>query len=439
MYARIECEGTRIKVQVGSAEGGSDIVNWDFTDSTFASKGCFWLMNYQMMDLRFDYFNYSPPSTGMQGVVRDSLGNTIAGAAVSTSTGGYSTTSGAGGVYSITGMDPATYSATASKANYNSQTVDDIIVSTGSMTTVDFTITDATPPTTPVVTDDGAYQTSSDSVRFSWSSSDPESGVEGYRYAVSKTTSMLDIIPGGDWLEVGTSTTHTRTGLSLANGQTYYGLVRARNPLLAVSEIGVSDGIKVAKAVPSIAQAKAEPDGTMVALEGRPVTASFTDCIYVEDPDRTSGIKVDATGIAEGALVDLVGYLSMVDGERRISGYSVTVVGAGQPPEALALGNAVLGGGSLDPYTPGVTGGVGLHNIGLLVATWGKVESAGSGYFVIEDGSGAGLQVAAPAGVSLPSPAQYVVVTGISSCESSGPQIIRLLRVRSQADIHVVQ
>ncbi|MCL6628368.1 MAG: carboxypeptidase-like regulatory domain-containing protein, partial [Armatimonadetes bacterium] len=435
LYVRIECKGTRIKVKVGTVEGGSDVVNWDFTDSTFSGKGCFWLFNYHMMDCRFDYFRYEPVPTGMEGTVRDTLGNPVGGATVTTNPGGYTATTNADGTYRIVEMTPGTYSATASKANYTPQTVNGISVSQDNMTVQDFTITDATPPTTPTVMDDGAYQTSSTTFHVWWTpSSDPESGILEYRYAISASPSSLDIIPGGEWLTVGLAREHTRTGLSLENGQTYYALVRARSNTLKPSDIGVSDGIKIAQAVSSIAEAKGRPDGTMVALDDRIVTASFGDCIYIEDPDRTSGIKVTATGIAEGAVVDLAGTLSTSGVERQISGYSVTQVGSTTVPKPVALTNMFVGGSSLNNYTPGITGAIGVHNIGLLVTTWGKVTGTGSGYFTISDGSSAGLKVVVPPGISIPAQDKYVVVTGISSSEGS---TTRVLRVRKQADVVV--
>ena len=433
LYVTIECDGTAIKIKVGTTDGGSEVVNWDLTDSTFTSKGCFWLFKYHMLDCRWDYFNCEPKATGIQGIVYDSLGNRMAGATVSTSTGGYSTTSNPDGTYAITGMSPGTYTASASKINYTTHTVEGISVVANHMTTVDFTLVDATPPTTPVVVDEGDYQTKADSMTFSWTCSDPESGIYGYRCAITSTTSPLDLIPGGEWIFVGTETTHTRTGLSLENGQTYYAMVRAKNFANKISGTGITDGIKLAKGMASIALTKAEPNGLMVALEDRPVTAGFGDCIYIEDPDGTSGIRIATTGIGEGSLVDMAGFLSMVNGEREISGYSVRADTTGDVPDPLAMVNKALGGAQLNAYTPGITGGVGLHNIGLLVTTWGRVSESGSGYFVISDGSLAGLKVTVPDAVDEPADTNYVVVTGISSVENGS----RLLRVRKQADIRI--
>ncbi len=71
----------------------------------------------------------------------------------------------------------------------------------------------------------------------------------------------------------------------------------------------------------------------------------------------------------------------------------------------------------------------------------------GFGRFVISDGSSiadpsmyAGLRVSA-AGLTMPSLDQYVRVTGVSSCFKikSGDDLYRLIRVRDQADIVVLE
>lgn len=437
LYIRIECKYYRIKIQVGTTPGGNDVVNWDLYDSTFTNKGCFWLLNYQMLDARFDYFSYELLPTGIQGTVRDVSGRPLGGVTVASSSGAYTTTTNPDGTYSILTMQPGVYSFTASKSGYFSQTVSGINVAYGNTTQVDFMLTDSTPPTTPVVLDDGDYQTSENSLHFSWSASDPESGIAEYEYAISQTTSPAGIISGGEWLPVGTATQHTRTGLSLANGQIYYGLVRARNPAYVWSEIGVSNGIRVAKGVSSISRAKAEPNGRMIALDDRIVTAVFNDCIYIEDPDRTSGIRVIATGLSEGTVLDLAGYLSTTNGEREISAYFVTPGGSCPVPKPLTLSNISLGGASLNAYTPGITGALGVNNIGLLVTTSGRVKSPGTGYFTISDGSLSSLKVVVPPGVTMPGTGKYTIVTGISSVEA-GTARTRLLRVRKQSDIVVV-
>lgn len=77
-----------------------------------------------------------------------------------------------------------------------------------------------------------------------------------------------------------------------------------------------------------------------------------------------------------------------------ISIVAVILVAAGaacaQAPAPLAMTNAAIGGGMLNQYTPGVEGGAGLNNIGLLIKTWGKVTfvDATNKVFYIDDGTG---------------------------------------------------
>ena len=438
LYVRIECSGTRIKIKVGTSAGSGNVVNWDITDSTFTAKGAFWLALYHMREARFDYLAYSPiatTSTGVTGYVHDSLGNPVGSAAVRTADSEFSAMSNPDGSYSMTAMSPGVYDITASKASYRSQTQNVNIVA-DHVIPLDFVITDSTRPTVPVVTDDGDYQTSNDSITFSYSSTDPQSGIAGYQVAVSTTQGGAEIIPGGEWQSVGLQTTHTRTELSLANGQLYYGLVKSTNGVgLTSSTAGVSDGIAIAKGVPSVAKAKAESDNLLVALDDVPVTASFGDCIYIEDSDKTSGIRVDTTAYGEGALLHMAGFLSLAGGERRLSAYSVTAPDSTSVPDLRAMGNKSLGGGLLNSYTPGITGGISVNTVGLLVRTWGKVLESGTGYFIIDDGSGANLKVTVPGGVDPPAQGLFAVVTGICSVESNGGTVTRLLRARKQTDI----
>ena len=83
----------------------------------------------------------------------------------------------------------------------------------------------------------------------------------------------------------------------------------------------------------------------------------------------------------------------------------------------------------------GITGGLGLNNIGLLVKTWGEVIAVSSSYFTIDDGTDVKVKCFAPAGVTLPNLGDYVSVTGISSCVKVRQELHRVLRIRDQYDI----
>ncbi|MCE5323028.1 hypothetical protein LLG46_06910 [bacterium] len=114
---------------------------------------------------------------------------------------------------------------------------------TGTAGVSDGIIVDATAPSTPVVTDGGACQSSLTSLAAEWASNDSQSGITEYKYAVG--TSALD--PGCGyliaWTSTGTNTSLSLSNLSLRDGWTYYFYVKAKNGAGVWSDVGVSDGI----------------------------------------------------------------------------------------------------------------------------------------------------------------------------------------------------
>ena len=99
---------------------------------------------------------------------------------------------------------------------------------------------DKTVPDTPVVTDDGDCTADVSQLHASWISSDTESGLVEYQYAVGATSGGTDVV---NWTSVGVGTEVNATGLGLTTGQTYYFAVKARNEAGLWSSIGNSDGI----------------------------------------------------------------------------------------------------------------------------------------------------------------------------------------------------
>ncbi|MBI2843133.1 MAG: S8 family serine peptidase [Armatimonadetes bacterium] len=196
--------------------------------------------------------------------------------------------------------------------------------------------------------------------------------------------------------------------------------------------------------IPTCASVKSLQDGQQVALAGKVVTAG-TDQLggsffYIEDRSRSSGIKVVSTqAIQEGDAVDIDGIIETVGGERQITAFSVSITSTTDVPEPVGLTCRDLGGGALNEYTPGITGGIGLNNIGLLVRIWGKITAYDASSFTIDDGSsisGTPLQVKAicPDGVAIPQSGVFSVV-GISSLEIVGDNAVPVLRVRKAGDI----
>ena len=110
-----------------------------------------------------------------------------------------------------------------------------------------FTI-DRTPPTTPVVVDDGRYTTSATSLHATWSSSDPITGIAAYQYAIGTSAGATNVV---GWTSAGTATQVTQTGLALTNGVTYYFAVKSENGAGLWSAVGTSDGITVDYSLPA--------------------------------------------------------------------------------------------------------------------------------------------------------------------------------------------
>ncbi|BCW97387.1 MAG: hypothetical protein KatS3mg024_0214 [Armatimonadota bacterium] len=141
--------------------------------------------------------------------------------------------------------------------------------------------TDVTPPSKPVVTDDGPATGSTTILHASWTSTDPETGIAEYQYAIG--TSPAD--PGSGyvvpWKSAGTATEAFEQGLSLVHGQRYYWYVRARNGEGVWSAVGVSDGI-IVDTTPPVVRVVLD-DGDLQAATDR-LRASW----QAEDPE--SGI-----------------------------------------------------------------------------------------------------------------------------------------------------
>jgi len=182
------------------------------------------------------------------------------------------------------------------------------------------------------------------------------------------------------------------THSGLVNGQTYYYSAFAYdfvpNYSTPAQVIGKPRSI-------TCYDVKSLPDNSFVSLAGKVVTAVFSSdsCIYVEDPDRTSGIRVatSQSGLAIGDRVNITGTVStrIVSGypsERQVSATSVTKVSSGTPLKPIAMGCEAVGGATVG-LVPGVKNGIGTNNMGLLVKICGKVTKIIGSYIFVDDGS----------------------------------------------------
>jgi hypothetical protein len=165
-------------------------------------------------------------------------------------------------------------------------------------------------------------------------------------------------------------------------------------------------------------------DGTAVELPGKVVTVAsgiFPNCIYVEEGDRSNGIRVmpdvSEAPFAVGDRVDLMGVLATTNGERVLKYAKSQNRRAVQPLAPLAVNIADLSG------KPSATG--------LLVQCTGKVANYSFGWLNIDDGSGT-IKVMTPINLALGRDA-LVRVNGICRVETD-----RVLRARYANDIIVL-
>lgn len=293
---------------------------------------------------------------------------------------------------------------------------------------------DATAPTVSGLSD-GKYAAVGGSLQASWSGSDAESGIAEYQYAIGTSADNIGSVAA--WTSTGTSTSITRSGLNLVANQKYYFGVKARNGAGAWSTPVVSDGVTAAAVLSSIRAAKGRADGDAIMLSDKIVSANYATFFYIcEDrtSKRVSGIRVAGNSPTQGYFADVAGILATVNGERVITAPdTMTETGPGAP-DPLFMNNRSVGGEALNVYTPGVTGGLGTHNIGMLVTIAGRVVESATGCFDLTDGARA-VRVSTARLTSVPGIGSLVKVTGIVSTEQSGDTITAVVLPRGNSDV----
>jgi hypothetical protein len=202
---------------------------------------------------------------------------------------------------------------------------------------------------------------------------------------------------------------------------------------------------------PNCLAAKAEANGVEVSLAGQAVTAVFGDAFYIEELDRSSGIRVYKPdhGLAVGMTAFVQGLMrTSTDGERYVEAATASQTGQGTVSPLFMVNRDLGGGGSgYDPDTAAGQCGLreyrgevtadlaGMNNTGLLISTTGRVTEDGDGWFYIDDGShlddGQGFRglrvLGEPPGGYPSAEGMYLRLTGISSCFRAGDSLYRLL------------
>jgi hypothetical protein len=201
---------------------------------------------------------------------------------------------------------------------------------------------DKTPPTKPVVTDDGDYTDSFTTLHAKWVSSDPESGIAKYRYEIREGS-----ISGHrfiDWTSVGAATEITVSGLNLRNGETYFIGVKAVNGEGKSSDAGYSDGITVQVDVAEPTEPPSEPTsptaGTYQGFGADTLGGDGQPIFRVTNlSDSGPGTLRDALSQGNRYIVfDVAGEI-LLDSKLPVRGAFVTIDGFSAPSPGITVRN----------------------------------------------------------------------------------------------------
>jgi len=175
----------------------------------------------------------------------------------------------------------------------------------------------------------------------------------------------------------------------------------------------------------SLELALAQPDGTLIEINGQVVTRKFESFFYLEDAVRLRGLRVNCPVEQlpnEGTMPWVIGTLGTVDGERVLEQATVVPGSAGIMPNPYGLNHRSAASGIVPRQ--------------LLVRLWGRVSVPGprAGTFLLCDGALQPLVVELH-GVSAPTDGSYVSLTGIFGSDSGGP----VIRVNSSGPMNTWQ
>lgn len=151
----------------------------------------------------------------------------------------------------------------------------------------------------------------------------------------------------------------------------------------------------------AIACMKRLPDGAHVCVNRKCVTAVWFDHMFIQEADRSAGIKVvfvdhfPTDVLDRGHLVSFTGVMGTVGGQRVIYETSEFTYdfSTREPLESLGMSDAAIQGWPMNPRQPDGPRWTGLSPIGLFVKVWGVVTSTNwadeDGYYIyLDDGWG---------------------------------------------------
>lgn len=151
-----------------------------------------------------------------------------------------------------------------------------------------------------------------------WLGSDSYSGIIEYSYCIGTSPGAADIL---DWTSVGTNTQAVyHYADALEHDYYYYFSVKAKDRAGNWSAPITSHWSVYANAYDTLAAAMANPDGTPVIINNnKHVTANFGTYMYVQEPDRSRGIRLAHSDPEwqPGDLVTISGRLATTPGGER--------------------------------------------------------------------------------------------------------------------------
>lgn len=211
-----------------------------------------------------------------------------------------------------------------------------------------------------------------------------------------------------------------------------------------------TDNSVVYLAPTTVGEARQLSEGSFVLFQDVVVSKVSGTDFWVQEKDRSAGIRVNVTSgsptITQDTLVDLQGTLTVTATEKYVkaAGADISAPGAAFTAVPVIVRGSDAGGLS-------VTGGSGTPNDGLLATIAGKVtDSDFYSYLYVDDGSPAindsgtgakGIKVDLTTGTfgALPSAGQYVKVTGVLKLIQAGENIAASVLPRTDSDIAIEQ
>lgn len=167
----------------------------------------------------------------------------------------------------------------------------------------------------------------------------------------------------------------------------------------------------IAAALDACRQVRDRIDGDRVALINKVVSRTYEGYFYIQDADRSGGVRIISDRVvAPGDVLSVQGVVCTVGGEKAITPSYITM--SGNAPRPLYVNSAALHGQT------------GLDVFGLLVRTTGVVgASLGGGVYAFTDDAGQTIELVAN-GIAVPPQGTRVIVTAVASGSSTAPKLL---------------